>query len=446
MLTGIGNLHAMLLVTNLATFECATGTGPWGTLVLGDDGNYYGTALYGGSDNLAFCHGVATGTIFQMAPSGSVTKVTDFYSELLNGPTGLLKGMNGVWYGTTIGNEPIDCGAIFRISASNIVTSLFTFGETNGCWPTAGLVRGLDGSLYGTTERGGHGYGTIFRLSSETNFVSLHQFDLTNGAWPGYLTVAPDGYLYGSTGAGGVYSDPSHTNGFGTVYRISTNGTFTSLASFDGTNGAALWGPMTLDDSGTLYGTTTAGKYAGVNGTVFKLSPNGDLTVLHYFNGDEDGRFCRSGLIRGADHQFYGMTSEGGPAGFGTLFRISSDGHFTTLATNTSRCSGYRLTFGSDGRLYASAHDSGPLYYGSILRFSIPMVPGIQSIQRVGDSIALSWSSVADQSYQLQYSTSFGSTNWNDLGSAVLATNGTTTANDVLDSSISRFYRVMLLP
>lgn len=96
------------MLTTLVSFNGANGAGPEAVLVLGNDGNFYGTTAYGGSSDF--------GTVFKMTTGGGLT-------------------------------------------------SLISFNNTNGRTPRAGLVLGRDGHFYGTTSDGGPGEGgTIFRL------------------------------------------------------------------------------------------------------------------------------------------------------------------------------------------------------------------------------------------------------------------------------------------
>ena len=98
------------------------------------------------------------------------------------------------------------------------------------------------------------GSGTITTLAS-----------LGNQHIDGGVTLDAHGNLYGTTIDGG-------SNGAGSIWEIANgSGTITTLASFDGTNGASPYAGLTLDSSGNLYGTTNAGGDSGV-GTVFVLS------------------------------------------------------------------------------------------------------------------------------------------------------------------------------
>src|SRR5262249_12600714 len=149
----------------------------------------------------------------------------------------------------------------------------------DGVSPIAGLSLGPDGNFYGSTALGGtNGAGTIFKLTPGGTLTSLFSFNVTNGQRPvSNLTLGRDGNFYGSTVLGGANINS------GTVFRFSTNGTITPLASFGGTNGANPQGQLTLAPDGDFYGTTLGGGTTGL-GTVFKVTTNGALTSLLSLN------------------------------------------------------------------------------------------------------------------------------------------------------------------
>src|SRR5262249_42200699 len=104
--------------------------------------------------------------------------------------------------------------------------------------------------------------------------------------------------------------------------------TFTILHSLNGTTeGSSPEGPVIMDNLGNFYGTTlhrgsSNNCFFGC-GTVFKLDPFGNATVLHSFAGDaSDGGNSFAGLVMDAAGNLYGTTEVGGTAGFGTVFKI----------------------------------------------------------------------------------------------------------------------------
>jgi uncharacterized repeat protein (TIGR03803 family) len=150
------------------------------------------------------------------------------------------------------------------------LTTLVSFNNTNGAIPLGGLVQANDGNFYGTTAFGGDaGFGSIFRITTNGFLTTLFSFHFTDGDEPTTkLIVGPDGNLYGTTGGGG--STNTSVNGLGTVFRISTNGVFTPLTLFQGTNGSNPSAPLLVGSDGNLYGTTEHGGPGG-GGTVFRI-------------------------------------------------------------------------------------------------------------------------------------------------------------------------------
>jgi len=210
---------------------------------------------------------------------------------------------------------------------------------SDGKYPYAGLIQGSDGSFYGTTIVGGGanvpcpwngedlGCGTIFKITPGEGLTTLHNFCspsyCLDGAFPyAGLVQGGDGNFYGTTLGG--------DNAKGTVFRITPSGTLTSLHWFcsqkspagnclDGQN---LYAGLVQGSDGNLYGTTANGGAYG-NGEVFGITPSGVLSVIHSFSGGADGGNPYTGLIQGSDGNFYGMTYSGGANGQGTVFKLA---------------------------------------------------------------------------------------------------------------------------
>jgi uncharacterized repeat protein (TIGR03803 family) len=154
--------------TSLHSFSGADGCDPVAALIQGNDGNLYGTTKEGGAFNL--------GTVFKMDATGNVTVLHSFTGPDGNTPTApLIQTPDGNFYSTTqVGGSPGNGnGTIFKMDASGNVTVLHAFGgPPDGRSPSAGLVQGVDGNLYGTTEFGGtNDIGAVFRLNP-TLFLS----------------------------------------------------------------------------------------------------------------------------------------------------------------------------------------------------------------------------------------------------------------------------------
>ena len=444
--------------TNLHSFDASTFANG---LLLGADGFFY-SVIYSGGTN-------ASDSILRLTSDGTVTKLISFNGTNGSGLTApIMWGGDGNFYGTTsAGGTNGNWGTVFKINGSGILTSLISFNKTNGAVPLA-LVRGFDGNLYGVTWYGGTnflpiGAGTFFKITTNGTFTSLYSFGSIpdpsrspsrslDGTRPGLGLVQSkyDGNFYGTTLEGGTGEFGMN----GTIFRITPNGSLVTLFSFNGTNGASPM-PLVQGLDGNFYGATSDGGTNGTNdGTIFKFTTNGALTSLASFEGTGQG--ANPTLMMGADGNFYGTTLFGGTNGSGTIFRMTITGKLTILHTfsalndNTNADGGqpayHALVQGNDGNLYGTTGTGGTNGRGTFFRLSVPMPPVFKSVTKTGGAIKFTWSAVAGQVYQAQFKSDLNSTNWLDWGSAMTATNGTMSASDVIDPGTRRFYRIALIP
>ena len=147
---------------------------PVAELVEGGDGNFYGTTFWGGTNG-------GNGTIFRISTNGILTSLHSFRGGIdgANPQAGLAQGRDGNFYGTTFYGGMGSNGTVFKISADGSFSGLYVFtGGDDGGNPEAGLVQGSDGTFYGTTFSGGtNGYGTVFKISANGSFRSLYSFN-----------------------------------------------------------------------------------------------------------------------------------------------------------------------------------------------------------------------------------------------------------------------------
>jgi len=253
------------LVSFTGTNGAALGVYPNG-LVRGGDGNFYGTTQMGGTNDIS---SDGDGTIFRVTPAGALTTLFCFnYTNDANPYGGLVQGTNGNFYGTTQAGGSNGLGTVFEVTTNGVLTSLISFNSTNGADPQAGLVQGADGNFYSTTYFGGNtNAGTVFKISPSGTFTTLISFNNRNGANPyASLVQGVDGNFYGTTELGG-------TNNNGTAFEISPAGALTTPVSFSGTtNNSYPVAGLVPGTDGYLYGTTAFGG-ANYQGTVFRFAP-----------------------------------------------------------------------------------------------------------------------------------------------------------------------------
>ena len=249
------------------------------------------------------------------------------------------------------------------------------FFPTNGQprFPACRLLEVSNGVFYGTSLAGGtNGRGAVFKITAAGELTVLHSFtasEAANGA-DGGLVWGDDGNLYGSTPDGGEF-------GSGSVFRVTPDGAVTTTHSFGGggsasTNGLQPIGPLEKGDDGALYGTTSHGGAAGY-GTVFRITTNEVFTRLASFQGT-NGAHPWSGLMRASDGNFYGMTYGLLSAADhdGSIFKFSTNGELSALVrfdgANGSSPQSARLVQGADGNFYGATKLGGPFYRGTVFR------------------------------------------------------------------------------
>jgi uncharacterized repeat protein (TIGR03803 family) len=211
-------------------------------------------------------------------------------------------------------------------------------------------------------------------LSGQT-FTTLHSFDSTDGATPfAGLILATDGNLYGTTGGQG-------TSGGGTVFKITPSGTLTTLYNFcaraNCTDGNIPIAGLVQATNGNFYGTTLGGGVF-LEGTVFEITPSGALTTLYTFCAQTnctDGQAPGSALVQGTDGNFYGTTALGGSGTppVGTVFKITPSGSLTTLHS-FDRTDGEQpygtLIQATNGNFYGTASIGGANGNGTVFKIT----------------------------------------------------------------------------
>jgi uncharacterized repeat protein (TIGR03803 family) len=425
-----------VVLTTLHSFQFfPNGANPQAALLQGSDGYFYGTTTSGGTSNY--------GTVFTISTSGALTSLYSFTggNDGGNPVAALVQGSDGFFYGTTEFGGKNDSGTVFKIDTNGALTNLYSFrGGNDGIYPAAALVEGGDGNFYGTAPNGGDdsltdwflgygvsGLGTVFKISTNGALTSLYSFlggDDEGG--PNGLIRGSDGFFYGTTSGEG---DP------GTVFQISSNGALTTLYLFAGGNdGGNPVAALAQGRDGYFYGTT---EYSDTNiaGTVFKIATNGSLTTLYSFTGGSDGGNPTAALVQGNDGDFYGTTSTGGdtnlnPSGYGTVFKISANGALTTLYSFTGLDDGgdpNGLILGSDGFFYGTTQTNDAGGGGTVFRLTIVPDPQLNLILS-GDNMILTWptnyGAFSYAGYTLQSTTNLASPVWTPISASPVVIGG----------------------
>ena len=356
-------------LTTLRSFTSGSDGANLNGLAQGANGNLYGTAQSGGVNGC--------GTAFRITTNGSLSGVVSFNQT--NGAypyAGVVQAADGNFYGTTLQGGTAFAGSVFRLSPLLAVLNLYSFtGGVDGNLPTAGLIQGSDGGLYGTTYAGGtYGLGAVFKITTNGLLTTLYSFTGdADGADPwGGLVQGTDGNFYGTTEVGGLYG--------GTVFRITPTGTLTTLHRFNGgSDGAYPVGSLIQGADRNFYGTTFQGGTNGSGGTVFKVDTNGNVTILHQF-GAGDGANPVAGLVQGWDGNLYGTTEIGGLGGYGTAFKITTNGVLTTLVWFNWANGAYPeapLIQAVNGNFYGTTFYGGASGYGTVFQLTGPLPPHV---------------------------------------------------------------------
>jgi uncharacterized repeat protein (TIGR03803 family) len=324
------------------------------------NGTLYGTTSQGGTRG--------AGTVFKLTPGTETVLYSFQYGSDGAYPQAALLNVGGRLYGTTSsGGGSSGFGTVFSIAQSGNESVLHRFtGAPDGRSPTADLIN-VGGTLLGTTAFGGSscasqdGCGTVFKITPAGKESVVYSFSGSpDGATPTASLLYLNGTLYGTTERGGG-SDA------GTVFKISPSGTESVLHSFGarsasgGADGAAPTAGLTLVD-GALFGTTATGGATG-NGTVFKIALTGEESVIYSFKGAPDGQQPEGGLIdvKGA---LYGTTAYGGSGcngGFcGAVYEVSPSGRERII---------YNFKGGLNGAPSGNLVDVGGALYGTAFQY-----------------------------------------------------------------------------
>ena len=353
--------------TVLYSFDGA-GESPYGAVTLDAAGNVYGTTEYGGIGN---CNGgYPCGVVYKLDATGHQTVLHRFTGGTDGGTpaAGVIRDAFGNLYGTTLYGGPANLGAVFKLDATGQETVLDVFtGGDSGYSPQSGVIRDSAGSLYGAAYYGGTANtGVLYQMDATAHETVLYNFQGNSGIYPSGNIVRD--------AAGNTYGTAISANGCcgAEVYKVDATGHETVLASFDAND--QLVPGVVRDAAGNLYVTVNGGAAGG--GAVYKVPPSGPPTALYTFTGGDDGGSPFANVTVDAAGNLYGTTSQGGTAGRGTVFKLSPSGEETVLYnfTFTAGVDGGApyagVTLDSAGNIYGTTGWGGTASAGTVFKLS----------------------------------------------------------------------------
>jgi uncharacterized repeat protein (TIGR03803 family) len=370
-------------LTYLAQFNGTNGTNPYGSLVQATDGNFYGATRSG-----TFPYD----GIFRVTPSGQISSVYTFCSlpKCADGEytTAPILGSDGNLYGVSSGGSNYTwSGALYRLTLEGQLTTLYTFCPQANCVGGEipnGIIQGSDGNFYGTTSEGGtHDAGTIFQVSSTGTFKLLHSFcggGCAGGGGPLVpLMQGSDGNFYGTTqnSEGGVVFELTSSGNYKVVHRF-------CLPCIGGGN--PVFSVPVQDATGNLFGTTIYADGGYNSGSVFEITPTNQYIVLHTFRF-AGGVAPSTGLTLANDGNLYGVAiNDDFDAGgnYSIIYEVTPTGEFTKLSTSYNYPNG-PLQQGTDGNFYGTTLfvDDGE-GYGLVLKLSNGLSPLVKTVPAGG--------------------------------------------------------------
>ena len=343
LLATISLAHAQEDYRVLKVFKNAEEAHPYTGLQRATDGNFYGWSFDG---------------LFRITPEGVYTMIAPSLSAW-----GFVAASDGYLYAGSLRD-------LIRISLDGETTVLHTLSDSLF---SPYIVEGDDGNIYGFTRKDGsvNQDGTMFRMSPSGAFTTVRTVTAAEGLFDAQLIAGRDDGFYGSTTNEGL--------GYGTLFRLTLDGTATTLHVFTG-GPSGLEGPGALlkASNGSLYGTTRLGGTYNT-GTLFQLRPDGSFSVLYSFSGQipggDDITPWGRPLIEGKDGNLYGSGEEG-------IYRMTPDGEFRLLHSVANSYPGWagsdrygwlhlgRLAQGHDGNLYGAVY-TGARGDGALFRLNL---------------------------------------------------------------------------
>jgi uncharacterized repeat protein (TIGR03803 family) len=299
---------------------------PENNIVQGRDGNMYGIGLYCGTNS--------TGAVYKISPSGAESVIYSFPSNWGFCFSGLTVGSDGNFYGTCF-STPAGNGSIFKLTPAGVFTDLHDFtGAYGDTEPIYAPIQAADGNYYGLTGYNPYSCGNVYKLTAAGAYTNLHTFSGSDCGPASSLIQASDGNFYGT-----LYNC---SNGIlGCVYKISTAGILTEVYDFSASSGYNPCTGVIQGKDGKLYGATNEGA-ANNFGSIYKVTTAGVFTDLHDFVQTTDASCVDNAgrtnvdLLQVTDGSFYGVNGSYGPAGEGSIWKLTSANVFTAFLLPTN--------------------------------------------------------------------------------------------------------------
>ena len=328
---------------------------PEDNIVQGRDGNIYGVGLGCGTNG--------TGAVYKISPSGTESVVYNFLSTWSNCFSGLTIGSDGNFYGTCF-STPGGNGSIFQVTPAGGFTDKHDFtGEYGDTEPEYAPIQGADGNFYGVTGDNPYTCGNVYQLTSAGVYKNLHTFSGSDCGPASSLFQASDGNLYGT-----LYNCTLSAS-LGCVYKISTAGVFKEIYGFASATGYSPCTGVIQGKDGKLYGATNDGAANGF-GNIYKLTTAGVFTDFHDFDQTTDASCVDNvgrtnvNLLQVTDGSFYGVNGAYGPAGGGSIYKLTSAGVFTAFLLPNPPVDGNAplstLLQNTNGLAYGTTPSGGP--------------------------------------------------------------------------------------
>ena len=355
---------------SLHDFRGLDGSTPFGSLFQASNGKLYGMTQDGGEfDN---------GVLFEYdLISFSYLKLIDFDGALGRSPYGdLIEAKPEQLFGLTNSGGDNNRGVLFKYDIIvDSIEVLYHLNDENGSRPNGSLIQ-LGNLLFGNTDSGGdEDLGTIFKYDLDNNeFSKLFDFTEENGEDPmGFLTLGPNGSLYGTTFRGGPLED------FGLIFEFNpVTNEYNIRYEFIGINGSTPSGHMLLASNNKFYGITRRGGDEN-DGVLYEFNPanNFYLAKIYFGNNPEfESNTNLNGLVEHSNGKIYGITANGGNYGAGVIFQYEPSNNEIQKKIDFDYMPNgaypqFGLIKGSDGNYYGTNSFGGEFDYGVLYKFNL---------------------------------------------------------------------------